>query len=106
MANVLLETDGDGIVQLLATDLEVTLRSQCAASIKKGGSLTIPAKKLFEIVRSLPDTNIRIEQDAEGRVNVSADRFRSRMQTHPREDFPTVPEPGEAEGVSLLFVEL
>ena len=101
LANVLFEADGDGIVQLLATDLEVTLRSQCAASIKKAGSLTIPAKKLFEIVRSLPDTNIHIEEGAKSAVNISADRFKSRMQTLPREDFPTVPEPGDAERVSL-----
>ena len=66
LANVLIEANGDGDVQLLATDLEVGLRSRCAASIVKGGSLTIPAKKLYEIVRALPETDIRIQQGAEG----------------------------------------
>ena len=102
LGNVLLETNDDGNVRLLATDLEVGLRSQCPASVASSGALTIPAKKLFEIVRALPDTEIRIEAGAQGAVNVSADRFDSRMQTLPREDFPTLPDRGgdEAETVA------
>ena len=98
LANVLIEASGDGSVHLLATDLEVGLRSQCAASVDKGGSLTIPAKKLYEIVRALPETDIRIKEGAKGSVKISADHFDSRMQTLPREDFPTIPE--TAEGLS------
>lgn len=94
LGNVLLETNEDASVRLLATDLEVGLRSQCRASVARAGSLTIPAKKLFEIVRALPDTEIRIEAGAHGAVNVSAERFDSRMQTLPRDDFPTLPDPG------------
>jgi DNA polymerase-3 subunit beta len=90
LANVLLEANGEE-VRLLATDLEVGLRSKCAASISKSGSLTLPAKKLYEIVKALPETDVRIEQDKNG-VKVAADRFDSRMQTLPREDFPTLPE--------------
>src|SRR5437762_9496895 len=90
LANVLMEAKGDQ-VSFLATDLEVGLRSKCAASVAKGGSLTLPAKKFFEIVKSLPETDIRIAED-KGGVKVAADRFDSRMQTLPREDFPTLPE--------------
>jgi len=90
LANVLIEASGDE-VKLLATDLEVGLRSRCTASVAKGGSLTLPAKKLYEIIKSLPETDVRIEEDKNG-VKVAADRFDSRMQTLPREDFPTVPE--------------
>jgi DNA polymerase III subunit beta len=90
LANVLIEANGDE-VKLLATDLEVGLRSKCQASIGKGGSLTLPAKKLYEIVKALPETDVRIEEDKNG-VKVAADRFDSRMQTLPREDFPTLPE--------------
>src|ERR1041384_65426 len=90
LANVLLEANGDE-VKFLATDLEVGLRSRCAASITKGGALTLPAKKLYEIVKALPDTDVRIEEDKNG-VKVAADRFDSRMQTLPREDFPTLPD--------------
>ncbi len=90
LANVLIEATGNE-VRMLATDLEVGLRSRCAASVGKSGSLTLPAKKLYEIVRALPETDVRIEEDKNG-VKVAADRFDSRMQTLPREDFPTLPE--------------
>jgi DNA polymerase-3 subunit beta len=90
LANVLIETDGDQ-VKLLATDLEVGLRSHCQASVAKKGSLTLPAKKLYEIIKALPETDVRIEEDKSG-VKVAADRFDSRMQTLPREDFPTLPD--------------
>jgi len=90
LANVLIEANGNE-VRLLATDLEVALRSRCQASVGKSGSLTLPAKKLYEIVKALPETDVRIEEDKNG-VKVAADRFDSRMQTLPREDFPTLPD--------------
>src|SRR5437762_10977856 len=90
LANVLMEAKGDQ-VSFLATDLEVGLRSKCAASVAKSGALTLPAKKFYEIIKSLPETDIRIAED-KGGVKVAADRFDSRMQTLPREDFPTLPE--------------
>jgi len=92
LANVLLEAGSNGDVKMLATDLEVGLRSKCQATVSKPGSLTLPAKKLYEIVKALPETDVRIEED-KGGVKVAADRFDSRMQTLPREDFPTLPEP-------------
>lgn len=90
LANVLMDAKGEE-VHFLATDLEVALRSKCAATVSKPGALTLPAKKLYEIVKSLPDTDIRIAEDRNG-VKVAADRFDSRMQTLPKEDFPTLPE--------------
>jgi len=90
LANVLMEAKG-AEVRLLATDLEVGLRSRCDAQVSKSGSLTLPAKKFFEIVKSLPETDIRIAED-KGGVKVAADKFDSRMQTLPREDFPTLPD--------------
>ncbi len=99
LANVLMEAKGDQ-VSFLATDLEVGLRSKCAASVAKGGALTLPAKKFYEIVKSLPETDIRIAED-KGGVKVAADRFDSRMQTLPREDFPTLPESSGAASATL-----
>src|SRR5688572_24359647 len=90
LANVLLDANGSE-VKMLATDLEVGLRSKCPATVSKSGSLTLPAKKLYEIVKALPETDVRIEED-KGGVKVAADRFDSRMQTLPREDFPTLPD--------------
>jgi DNA polymerase-3 subunit beta len=99
LANVLLEAKGDE-VRFLATDLEVGLRSRCTASVAKSGALTLPAKKFYEIIKSLPETDIRIAED-KGGVKVAADRFDSRMQTLPREDFPTLPEAGGSVSATL-----
>src|SRR5207302_11378360 len=99
LANVLMEAKGDE-VRFLATDLEVGLRSKCPANVTKPGSLTLPAKKFYEIVKSLPKTDIRISED-KGGVKVAADRFDSRMQTLPKEDFPTLPEAGAVSGAAL-----
>ena len=99
LANVLMEAKGDE-VRFLATDLEVGLRSKCQATVAKGGALTLPAKKFYEIVKSLPETDIRIAED-KGGVKVAADRFDSRMQTLPREDFPTLPESGGTPSATL-----
>src|SRR4029079_12045851 len=67
------------------------LRSRCDATVTKRGTLTLPAKKLYEIIKALPETDVRIESDKSG-VKVAADRSDSRMQTLPREDFPSLPE--------------
>src|SRR5438874_3975258 len=99
LANVLMEAKGDE-VRFLATDLEVGLRSRCNAAVAKSGALTLPAKKFYEIIKSLPETDVRIAED-KGGVKVAADRFDSRMQTLPREDFPTLPESGGAPSATL-----
>jgi DNA polymerase-3 subunit beta len=99
LANVLMEAKGDE-VRFLATDLEVGLRSRCTASVAKSGALTLPAKKFYEIIKSLPETDIRIAEE-KGGVKVAADRFDSRMQTLPREDFPTLPEAGGSVSATL-----
>ena len=99
LANVLMDAKSDQ-VSFLATDLEVGLRSKCACSVTKAGSLTLPAKKFFEIVKSLPETDIRIAED-KGGVKIAADRFDSRLQTLPREDFPTLPESGGTQSTNL-----
>src|SRR5829696_4277667 len=99
LANVLIEANGNE-VKFLATDLEVGLRSRCPASVSKSGSLTLPAKKLYEIIKSLPETDVRIAEE-KGGVKVAADRFDSRMQTLPREDFPTLPESGGTPSATL-----
>src|SRR3954470_10774758 len=104
LANVLLDAK-EGELKFLATDLEVALRSRCDATVTKPGVLTLPAKKLYEIVKSLPDTDIRIAEDKSG-VKVAADRFDSRIQTLPKEDFPALPEGGVTPTAALSGASL
>ena len=101
LANVLLDAGKDS-VSLLATDLDVGLRSQCEASVSKPGTLTLPAKKLFEIVGALPETEIRIAEDKGGKsVTIAADRFESRIQTLAASEFPTPPNDAGATQATL-----
>jgi DNA polymerase-3 subunit beta len=93
LGNLLVEA-GENELRLFATDLDVGMRSRCEASVSRPGSVTIPAKKLFEIVRALPDTDVRIEED-QNAVRVAADRFDSRMATEPVEEYPLFPTEGE-----------
>ena len=79
---------------------EVALRSRCDATVSKPGTLTLPAKKLYEIVKALPDTDVRIHEE-KGAVRVAADRFDSRIQTLPREDFPSLPVPAGTGALTL-----
>ena len=93
LANVLIEATGNEIT-LLATDLEVTLRSRAEAAVSRHGAVTLPAKKLYEVVRALPDGDVNLETEKGGTgVKVSGGQFSSRMPTLPREDFPTITEP-------------
>jgi len=81
LANVLIEATGNEIT-LLATDLEVTLRSRAEAAVSRHGAVTLPAKKLYEVVRALPDGDVNIETEKGGSgVKVSGGQFSSRMPT-------------------------
>lgn len=107
LANVLIEAEaGASEVRLAATDLEVGLRSRCAAAVVEGGSVTLPARKLYEIVRALPDTEIRIAEPSAGTVKVTAEWFDSRIQTLPREDFPSMPDAAGEDTARLASVRL
>lgn len=102
LANILVEAEDDGnTVAFTATDLEVGLRSRCPATAVKGGALTLPAKKLFEIIRALPDTKVRLSESSGGAVHLEADRFNSRIQALPRDDFPALPEPPGKKAATL-----
>src|SRR5581483_4241106 len=59
LSNVLLKAV-DGRLEIAATDLDVTILSSCPAKIATPGGVTIEAKRLFDIVRSLPDEDVRI----------------------------------------------
>jgi DNA polymerase-3 subunit beta len=91
LSNVLLETDGDRLV-LTATDLELGIRCSCPARIAKQGSGTIPAKKLLDYVRLLPDSDIQVKFGDNQWANLLCGRSRTRMPGMSRESFPELPQ--------------
>lgn len=95
LANVLLQTSGEG-VSVAATDNEVGIRRQCAATTKKKGSITTGARRLYEIVREFPEGEIRIRSLDNYWVEVSSGRSRFRLMGLDPREFPAIPEPSPA----------
>ena len=92
LANVLLHAEG-GELRIAATDLETGLKSMCASKTTVPGTITLPAKRLFEIVRALPDKEIKFKRGEANWVAVTCGSTRFRIAGLPQEDFPTLPEP-------------
>jgi DNA polymerase-3 subunit beta len=90
LSNVLLEASGDRLF-LTATDLDLGLRTSCPARVKKEGSGTIPAKKLLDYVRLLPDADITVKFAENQWASISCGRSRSRIAGMSRESFPELP---------------
>jgi DNA polymerase-3 subunit beta len=92
LTNLLLEAEQSGI-SMLATDLDVSLHANCAADVVKSGAAVIHAKKLFEIVRSLPDSDISFEKDGDW-IKISSGYSNFKMVAQAKEHFPSVAQAG------------
>ena len=90
LSNVLLEAREDRLF-LTATDLELGLRTSCPARVKKEGSGTIPARKLLDYVRLLPDADISVKFGENHWANLTCGRSRTRIAGMSRESFPELP---------------
>jgi DNA polymerase-3 subunit beta len=95
LSNVLLEASGDRLF-LTATDLELGLRTSCPAKVKKEGSGTIPAKRLLDYVRLLPDADINVKFAENHWASLTCGRSRTRIAGMSRESFPELPPMPEA----------
>jgi len=95
LSNVLLEAKGDRIT-LTATDLELGIRCGCAAKVKKEGSGTIPARKLLDYVRLLPDADLNIKFLENHWASLTCGRARTRIAGMSRESFPELPQMPDA----------
>ena len=92
LANVLVRA-AEGELSILATDLEIGLKSSCPIKITTPGSMTLPAKRLYEIVRALPDKEIKFKRGDGNWVTMTCGSSRFRMAGLPQEDFPAIAEP-------------
>jgi DNA polymerase III subunit beta len=90
LGNLLCEASGNRIT-LTATDLELSIRTSCEAKVKKEGAGTIPAKKLLELVRLLPEGEIRFKLLENHWVQILADRKTYKMVGMAKDNFPAIP---------------
>lgn len=108
LSNVLIETTNGGLI-LTGTDLEVGLQLFVPAEIKGEGSLTLPAKKIFEIVRESGSDTISIEETENSWVVITAGLSTYNLAGMASDEFPEFPEFDEESFVSFetyIFLEL
>jgi DNA polymerase-3 subunit beta len=90
LSNFLFEAAGDRL-SVTATDLDLSLRTSCPAKVKKEGSCTIPARKLYDYVKLLPDGDISVKLLENHWVNIRLGRSNTKMVGMARSNFPALP---------------
>jgi len=90
LSNYLFEAAGDKL-SLTATDLDLSLRTSCTAKVKKEGACTIPARKLYDYVKLLPDADITIRLLENHWISIRCGRSNTKMVGMARSNFPSLP---------------
>jgi DNA polymerase-3 subunit beta len=105
LSNVLLKA-ADGKLQIAATDLDVTILSSCPARITTPGGVTIEARRLFDVVRSLPDDDVHITMQENNSLLIESGTAKFRLLGLPAEDYPTLPSVDVSNSISVSLEEL
>src|SRR5260370_9555040 len=90
LSNLLLEVS-DATLRISATDLELGVRCGCPAKVKKEGSGTVPAKRLLEIVRSLPEAEVKFKVLENHWVQLTCERSSFKLVGMAKDNFPVLP---------------
>ncbi|PYS44114.1 MAG: DNA polymerase III subunit beta [Acidobacteria bacterium] len=92
LANILIESAGENSVRISGTDLDVTIRCDAdAEEIKTQGAICVPARKLFDIARLLPDAPVSFRKEPNEWVTVECDRSKFRLPGISKDTFPELP---------------
>ena len=105
LSNVLLRA-ADGRLQIAATDLDVTILSSTAARVTTPGGVTIEAKRLFDVVRSMPDEDVHFTLQDNNSMLIESGTAKFRLLGLPAEDYPTLPTVNVAEAYTIPLDEL
>ena len=91
LSNFLIEAADDKLT-ISGTDLDQSMKTSCPAKVKKPGSCTIPARKLYDYIKLLGDGDISIKLLENHWVQIRAGRSNTKMVGMARANFPQVPE--------------
>lgn len=94
LANVLLDAS-KGKVTIMATDLEVFIRDSAQAGVSEEGSVTVNARKVFEIAKELPGDQIDVSTGKDDKLTLKAGKARFNIMGLPAKEFPSFPDPEE-----------
>ena len=100
LLNVLIETKENGI-SITATDLEIGMKGFYPANVKKPGSTTLSAKKLYEVVKELPEKNVSFRLKDNQWVEITSGRSLFTIMGISPETFPSFPAYEEGDFISL-----
>lgn len=105
LSNVLLRAGDDGL-ELTATDTDITVRAKVPAEVSEGGAATLPAKRLFGVIRDLGTDTAEITVDAENTAKIAAGKSRFTVKGIAAEEFPELPEVGASKAYTMDQGEL
>jgi DNA polymerase-3 subunit beta len=91
LSNFLIEADGESL-SITATDLDQAIRTSAPAKVKKPGACTIPARKLYDYIKLLPEGDISIKLLDNHWVQIRSGRSNTKMVGMARANYPQVPE--------------
>jgi DNA polymerase-3 subunit beta len=92
LSNILVETSNQSLISLVATDLDVSLYTECGADVSQPGSIVLQAKRLFDIVRNLPDADINFTKDNNDSVKIICGSSEFKLVGQAKEHFPSTPQ--------------
>ena len=105
LSNILIETANQSQIILVATDLDVSLHTECAADVSQPGAVVLQARKLFDIVRSLPDADINFAKEENDWVKISCGASEFKIVGQAKEHFPSTPQSAQS-GISIPAMTL
>jgi DNA polymerase-3 subunit beta len=97
---MLLLADGKGI-EIIATDLEIGLRGRYAAEVEKQGAVAVSAKKMYEIVRELPESDLQVRVEEGNWVKVLSGHAQFKLVGLPKDEYPAMPDVAEEGMISI-----
>ena len=102
LSNVLIKTEDDTTLYFTATDLDLAIKARCSGIVYTQGEITLPGKKLLEIIAKLPNKVVTFQINKEtSETTVSCERSKFTMTGLPAEDFPNLVDSKSAEGLLM-----
>jgi len=105
LSNLLIETSGKDEIRITGTDLEIGITTSIPAEVIEEGSITVPAKKIFDIIREIPNSDIefQVAKNNAVHIRVSNDKGGSQFKIMgiPKDDYPKLTDHSSEKGIEL-----